>query len=329
MNSRLLTVSFWTDLAQEVVTWSIQSLPPILLILVIALVASRVIRRLLNRTSKLIAVNLKRSGRIDPGELDKRVQTLTGILSAAVRVVLWLVITMMILRRLGIDVAPIIAGAGIVGLAIGFGAQELVRDFISGFFILLENQIRAGDVAIINGTGGLVEHVGLRTVVLRDLSGTVHVVQNGKISSLANMTKDWSAMVFDVGVAYKEDTDHVVAVMQRVAAELQTDEVLGPDILEPLEMMGVDSFGDSAVIIKARLKTKPIRQWAVGREYRRRLKHAFDEAGIEIPFPHRTLFWGDPPSADDETARALDAAKNSDAARNSDAAAPKDQNEHE
>ncbi|MEX2445038.1 MAG: mechanosensitive ion channel family protein [Alkalispirochaeta sp.] len=293
MNSQLLTVSFWTDIAQEAVTWSIQSLPPIVLILIVALVASRIIGRLLNRASNLIAANLKRSGRIDPGELDKRVQTLSGILSAAVRAVVWLVIVMMILRRLGIDVAPIIAGAGIIGLAVGFGAQELVRDFIAGFFILLENQIRAGDVAIVNGTGGLVEHVGLRTVILRDLSGTVHVIQNGKIDSLSNMTKDWSAMVFDVGVAYKEDTDQVVAVMQRVAADLQTDETLGPDINEPLEVMGVDAFGDSAVVIKARLKTKPIRQWAVGREYRRRLKYAFDEAGIEIPFPHRTLFWGD------------------------------------
>lgn len=314
MSSQLLTVSFWTDLAQDAVTWAIQSLPPILLILIIAVVASRVIRRLLAHASSLIAVNLKRAGRIDPGELDKRVQTLTSILSATVRVVLWLVITMMILRRLGIDVAPIIAGAGIVGLAVGFGAQELVRDFISGFFILLENQIRAGDVAIINGTGGLVEHVGLRTVVLRDLSGTVHIVQNGKINTLSNMTKDWSAMVFDVGVAYKEDTDQVVAVMQRVAADLQADETLGPEIIEPLEMMGVDAFGDSAVIIKARLKTKPIRQWAVGREYRRRLKYAFDEEGIEIPFPHRTLFWGEDSFANDETARDLEAARNSGAA---------------
>jgi small conductance mechanosensitive channel len=178
-------------------------------------------------------------------------------------------------------------------------------------------------VAIINGTGGLVEHVGLRTVTLRDLSGTVHVFQNGKINSLSNMTKDWSAAVFDVGVAYKEDTDHVVAVMQRVAADLQSDETLGPDIIEPLEMMGVDAFGDSAVVIKARLKTKPIRQWAVGREYRRRLKYAFDQEGIEIPFPHRTLFWGAPFSPDNETDDALNATATSDTA------APRDQNEHE
>ncbi len=205
---------------------------------------------------------------------------------------MWLVVVMLVLRRLGIDVAPIIAGAGIVGLAVGFGAQELVRDFIAGFFILMENQIRVGDVAIINGTGGVIEQVGIRTVVLRDVSGVVHVFQNGKIDTLSNMTKEWSAIVFDIGVAYKEDTDAVVAVMQDVAAGMRADETWGPDIIEDLEVFGVDQFSDSAVVIKARLKTKPIRQWAVGREYRRRLKYAFDAAGIEIPFPHRTLYWG-------------------------------------
>lgn len=156
----------------------------------------------------------------------------------------------------------------------------------------MENQVRTGDVAVINGTGGVVEQVGLRTLVLRDVSGVVHVFQNGKINSLSNMTKEWSAIVFDIGVAYKEDTDRVVAIMERVAADLRADEILGPDITENLEVFGVDAFGDSAVVIKARLKTKPIRQWAVGREYRRRLKYAFDREGIEIPFPHRTLYWG-------------------------------------
>jgi small conductance mechanosensitive channel len=285
-------MEFWQELGRSSVEWAVRVLPSIVLILVVALIASFLIRKIIGRASNLIAANLKRGGRIAADELDKRVATLTGILSASVRLVLWLVIVMMILRRLGIDVAPIIAGAGILGLAVGFGAQELVRDFIAGFFILMENQVRAGDVAIINGTGGVVEQVGLRTVVLRDVSGVVHVFQNGKINTLSNMTKEWSAIVFDIGVAYKEDTDKVVGVMQRVAAELRTDETLGPDITDDLEVFGVDAFGDSAVVIKARMKTKPIRQWAVGREYRRRLKYAFDREGIEIPFPHRTLYWG-------------------------------------
>ena len=174
-----------------------------------------------------------------------------------------------------------------------FGAQELVRDFISGFFMLIENQVRKGDVAIVNGTGGLVEQVGLRTITLRDLSGVVHVFQNGKISSLSNMTKEWSAMVFDIGVAYKEDTDKVSEVMKQVSAEMMADEKYAQYILEPIEIFGVDEFGDSAVMIKGRLKTKPIQQWLIGREYRRRLKKAFDAQGIEIPFPHQTIYWGE------------------------------------
>lgn len=293
MNAQWFTLPFWQDLLREVALWAVATIPAVLLILVFALVVSALMRRLLRRVSTLVAANLKKTGRMDPTELDKRVATLTGIVSAATRLVLWLIVAMMVLRRFGIDVAPIIAGAGIIGLAVGFGAQELVRDFISGFFILLENQVRAGDVAVINGTGGLVESVGLRTVVLRDLAGTVHIVQNGKINTLSNMTKDWSAAVFDVGVAYREDTDRVVEIMKDVGAELRADVELGPDIIDEIEVFGVEAFAESSVVIKARLRTKPIRQWAIGREYRRRLKRAFDAHGIEIPFPYRSLVWAE------------------------------------
>jgi small-conductance mechanosensitive channel len=228
----------------------------------------------------------------DTGEQEKRVETLMNILSSFVRIVLWVMIAMLILRNLGIDIGPLLAGAGIAGLAVGFGARQLVRDIISGFFILLENHVRAGDVAVVNGVGGLVEEVGLRTLVLRDASGVVHVFQNGNINTLSNMTKEWSAMVFDIGVAYKEDTDQVAAVMKEVAGELRLDPQFGPSILEPMEIMGVDDFADSAVVIKGRIKTKPKQQWTIGRRYRRRLKKAFDASGIEIPFPHTTLYWG-------------------------------------
>jgi len=230
---------------------------------------------------------------LDTNEIEKRLDTLLSIMRSIIKIIVWLMIGMLILRKIGIDIAPIIAGAGIAGLAVGFGAQELVRDFISGFFMLLENQIREGDVAIVNGTGGLVERVGLRTIVLRDLSGVVHIFQNGKINTLSNMTKKWSGMVFDIGVAYKEDTDKVVKVIRQVAEKLGADPDFTNKILEPIEIFGVDQFGDSAVIIKARFKTKPIEQWGVGREFRRRLKKAFDEQGIEIPFPHRTVYWGE------------------------------------
>jgi moderate conductance mechanosensitive channel len=197
------------------------------------------------------------------------------------------------MSKFGVDVGPLLASAGIIGLAVGFGAQELVRDYISGFFMLLEDQIRTGDVAIINGTGGLVERIELRTITLRDLSGVTHVFQNGKISTLANMTKDWSAMVFDIGVAYKENVDEVMKIMSMVGEELLEDEKFRVNILEPLEISGLNEFGNSALVIRARLKTRPGEQWTVGREFRRRLKIAFDKHGVEIPFPHTTIYWGD------------------------------------
>jgi small conductance mechanosensitive channel len=226
-------------------------------------------------------------------EATKRINTLLGILKGLGKIIIWSVFIMIFLKKIGIDIAPILAGAGILGLAIGFGAQELVRDFISGFFILLENQVRAGDVAIINGTGGLVEKIEMRTMTLRDFSGVVHVFQNGKINTLANMTKEWSAIVFDIGVAYKEDVDQVIKVMQEVGEKMVNEDDYKEVISEPLEIFGLDQFADSAIVIKARLKTTPGEQWRLGREYRKRLKVAFDNEGIEIPFPHTTVYWGE------------------------------------
>ena len=288
----ILTTQFWTQLGADAFTWLITVLPRLLLILIVAGVTLRLTRALLKRVRPIIASRVKGSGVEEKAELDKRVETLFGILSSVIKILIWLIVIMLVLKQLGIDVAPIIAGAGIIGLAVGFGAQELVRDFISGFFLLLENQVRAGDVAIINGTGGLVESVGLPTIVLRDLAGTVHVFQNGKIATLSNMTKEWSAMVFDIGVAYKEDVDQVMRIMAEVDEELRGSEGFGPLILSPMEIFGVDAFGASEVVIKGRIRTKPIQQWSVGREYRRLLKLAFDREGIEIPFPHRTIYWG-------------------------------------
>jgi small-conductance mechanosensitive channel len=228
-----------------------------------------------------------------PAEVEKRVSTLGRIFRKATMGVITSFGGMAVLSELGFDIKPILAGAGIIGLAVGFGAQNLVRDIISGLFFIFENRIRVGDVAIINGTGGLVEQVNLRTVVLRGLDGTVHVFPNGGINSLSNMTYLYSYYLFDVGVAYKEDTDRVVAVLKQLSEEMMGDENYGPVILEPLEILGVDKFDDSAVIIKARIKTLPIKQWFVGREMNRRMKKRFDELGIEIPFPHRSLYFGE------------------------------------
>ncbi len=288
-----LSTEFWQNILQDTVAWSITTAPSILIILVLAFAGLKGLNFGISRLRSMILENKGKNGVTVDVETHKRVQTLVNLLHALTKTLLLGMIAMLLLMKLGVNIAPIIAGAGILGLAVGFGAQELVRDVISGFFILLENQVRNGDVAIINGTGGLVENIGLRTITLRDASGVVHIFQNGKINSLSNMTKTWSAMVFDIGVAYKEDTDKVVEVMKAVSEELQQDPVYADRIIEPIEVMGVDGFGDNAVIIKARLKTQPIQQWSVGREYRRRLKKAFDAAGIEIPFPHRTLYWGE------------------------------------
>jgi small-conductance mechanosensitive channel len=264
----------------------------IALILALAFVAARAVRAAIRKLEAPM-VRAAEATETVPGAARKRVSTLTGLLGTIATSLVWSVATVVALGQLGLDVGPILAGAGILGLAVGFGAQNLVRDVLSGFFLVLENHVRVGDVAVINGTGGLVESISYRVTVLRDLAGVVHVFPNGSITTLSNMTLRWSAFLLDIGVAYKEDTDHVVAVMKRVAEELQEDPQLGPKILGPLEVFGVDEFADSAVVLKARLRTQPIEQWAVGREYRRRLKKAFDAEGIEIPFPHLSLYTGE------------------------------------
>lgn len=264
----------------------------ILFIFIVAWVAMQVIKAGLRRMEKRLVKRGATVGEVS-GESEKRADTLVKLLHQAIRITIYVVVLLIILREVGVEIAPILASAGILGLAIGFGAQNLVRDVISGFFILLENQVRLGDVAIVNGTGGLVEAVNFRTLVLRDLSGVVHVFPNGTITTLSNMTREWSAYVFEIGVAYKEDTDQVMEIMKQVGKEMREDDYFGPLMIEDVEMFGVDQFGDSAVVIKGRLKTLPIKQWEVGREYRRRVKHAFDREGIEIPFPHRSIYFGE------------------------------------
>ena len=222
-----------------------------------------------------------------------RLHTIGGLIKNAVNVLVVGAATLMILEEVGVNITPLLTAAGIGGLAVGFGAQNLVRDVISGFFLILEDQIHVGDVVKIDATSGVVESVKLRTVVLRDLSGTVHVIPNGSITTLSNMIKDFSYSVLDVGVAYKEDTDHVVDVLRDVGANIRADAGFGQHILDELEILGVDDFADSAVTIKIRIKTRPLKQWMIGRELRRRIKKTFDAQGIEIPFPHVSLYMGE------------------------------------
>lgn len=264
----------------------------IVLVLVLAFVVMAIVRAALNRVEKRLQHKAELGGE-DHAEAARRANTLMALVRQALFIVLWVVVILMLLKQVGVEVTPILASAGIVGLAIGFGAQNLVRDVISGFFIILENQIRVGDVGLINGTAGTVERINFRTTVLRDLAGTVHVFPNGTITTLSNMTRDWSGYVLDVGIAYKEDTDRVIEIMRQVGSELRDDTHFGRLMITDLEIFGVDKLADSAVVIKGRIKTRPIKQWEVGREYLRRLKHAFDREGIEIPFPQRTFNFGD------------------------------------
>ncbi len=291
--NELLKVDFWHKAAQSTIEWSIGHLPKIFMTLFLMFLVLFVFKFFVKRIRKIMLARTLKAYEENSAEKEKRINTLLDIVKQAGKVIIFAIFMMMILKSFGLDIAPILAGAGILGLAVGFGAQELVRDFISGFFILLENQVRTGDVAIINGTGGLVEHIELRTITLRDLAGVTHVFQNGKINTLANMTKEWSAYVFDIGIAYKENTDEVIKVIKELDEEFRKDENFKKLILEPIEIFGVDKFGDSAVVIKARYKTRPIQQWNVGREFNRRIKFAFDQRNIEIPFPHQTIYWGE------------------------------------
>lgn len=265
----------------------------IVAIVVIAWITTRLIHRWFpHLRMRMVRHMVGQRGGADV-ELEKRAATLGSIIRRTLAVIVWIVGVIMALKEAGFDVGPILAGAGVIGLAVGFGAQSLVHDVISGMFLLLENQIRVNDVAVLNGTGGLVEAINLRTTVLRGQDGTIYVFRNGEINTLANMTHGYSYYVFDIGVAYKEDTDRVVAVLKRIADEIMREDKFRPLILEPLEVLGVDRFADSAVIIKARFKTAPIQQWTVGREMNRRIKKVFDEEGIEIPFPHTSIYFGE------------------------------------
>ena len=234
--------------------------------------------------TKLEAFLIRSTARGEPelGAVAKRITTLSGVLWTISSGLLWFVVVLIALSQIGVNIGPILAGAGVVGLAVGFGAQHLVRDLVTGFFLLLENQIRVGDIAIINGTSGVIESITFRTVVLRDQAGIVHVFPNGAINTLANATMDWSAYVIDVAVPYREDTDRIVELMRQVGVEMRKEAEYARAMLEPIEILGVDNFTDTGVTIKARFKTQPAQQFSVGREYRRRLKKVLDGEGIGL-----------------------------------------------
>lgn len=230
---------------------------------------------------------------LQAAEAKKRAHTLGNILRHALILVISFIALLMILGELGIQLGPLLATAGIGALAVGFGAQSLVKDVISGFFIILENQYRIGDAIEVAGVSGLVESVSLRRTVLRDLEGKVHTIPNGEIKIVSNLSKEWARSVLDVGISYREDVDHVLEILGQIGSELAAEEPWKSAILEPLQVFGVERFGDSQLVIRVVVKTVPLKQWEVGRELRKRIKIRFDEKGIQIPFPHLVLIWGD------------------------------------
>lgn len=262
--------------------WAVTALR-IVAIVAVAWIGTSILQGLIRRFRVRIAQ------RLEDAEAVKRAETLGRVFRYLVAVVMSLVGGVLVLSEIGISVAPILGAAGVVGLAVGFGAQSLVKDYFTGFFLLLENQIRQGDVVKLGEHSGLVEEVTLRYVRLRDYDGHVHFVPNGQIGAVVNLSRGYAQAVVDVGVAYREDLDRVMAVMLQVAQELRDDAFYRERILDKFELAGVERWDESAVVLRGRFRVAPLAQWDVRREYLRRLKAAFDQHGIEIPFPQLAL----------------------------------------
>lgn len=259
---------------------TVQGLIRIALIIAAAYLAMKLMRAGLKHLEAFLVRAAEKTETV-PGAASKRIKTLSGVIWTISCGLLWFIVVLTVLSQIGVNIGPILAGAGVVGLAVGFGAQHLVRDLVSGFFLILENQIRVGDAATINGTGGVVEDITFRTVVLRDQAGVVHVFPNGTINTLANATLDWSACVINVTLPFRADTDRVVEIMRRIGDELKAEREFGRVMLEPMEVFGIESFTVANVTLKVRFKTQPGQQNLVGREFRRRLKYALQKEGVE------------------------------------------------
>lgn len=262
----------------------------IAMIVVLALLAYRVVRLATGRLQR----DIDEEDPFDKRRREQRLRTVASLLNSIAAAVIVGLALLMILSTF-IEIGPLLATAGVAGLAISFGAQSLVKDLLTGIFLMAEEQFGIGDVVSIKDKGvtGLVERISLRTTVLRDVEGTVHVIPNGEITMVSNLTKGWSKAVLDIGVAYREDVDRVLDVLREECDALWQDEEWSEIILEEPEVPGVQALADSSVVLRVIFKTLPLKQWDVAREYRRRIKRRFDDEGIEIPFPHRTIYLGD------------------------------------
>ncbi len=266
----------------------LEKLIQVAIIIVVALVMYRVLRFFTKRLQR----EVDEPDLVRKRQREQRAQTVASLLNNIGAITISILAILMVLGTF-IQIGPLLAGVGVLGLGVSFGAQSLVKDLISGMFMLIEGQFAVGDVVRVGDTAGLVEKITLRTLVLRDVNGVVHVIPNGNVDMLSNLTKSWSRAVLEIGVAYREDVDRVMEVMLDEAMKLSQDPEWAPLIMEEPTVPGVERFDDSAVTIRVMFKTLPQKQWDVARQYRRRIKKRFDAEGIEIPFPHRTLFWGD------------------------------------
>ena len=259
----------------------------------VIVVATAILRAVFQRAiSKVITTRIPKIREESPDQLAVRSKTLTNTSNGLVSFVLWLVAGLMIFSELGVNIAPVLATVGLAGLAVGFAAQNIIRDYLHGFFIMMEDWYRIDEVAIVAGIGGLVVDVNLRRTVLRDLDGAMHIIPNSKIELASNLTRDWGRVNLNISVAYGENLDRVFAVINQVGEELKADPVFGPDLLTTPKAGWVDKLGDSGIEIKVLADTKPIRQWALTGELRKRLKDRFDQEGIEIPWPHTKVYFG-------------------------------------
>jgi len=276
----------------EILLWLRTSGLRILMIGVGSILLIRLVRAAADRIPRLMPAGKE----VVITEREKRVHTVASLLRTVGTSLVVIVAVMMVLREVGLDITPLMAGAGVAGLAIGFGAQSLIRDVIAGFFILLEDQFHVGDVIQVAGVNGQVEQMTLRLTTVRDLQGTVHFIPNGEIKVVSNLTKEWSRVVLEIGVDYEEDVDRVIEVLAEVGRSLTEDESFGKLVLEPPQVLGVEALTDSQVTIRMLAKTVPFKQWEVARELRRRIKSGFDREGIRAPYPHRVVITHASPS---------------------------------
>jgi len=275
------------NILQSLTPWFLSHGIRIILILFVAWLINRFAKIFI---SKLVQKFITQTYKIRDGQAqEKRAKTLEGVLGSALSIVIWIMAGLMAVSELGVNIGPLLAIAGVAGIAFGFGGQYLIRDLISGLFVILEDQYRVGDVACVADTCGLVEDINLRRTILRDLDGVVHHIPNGEIAKASNLSKKFSRVNLNIGISYNSNLEKVIKVVNKVGRDLAEDPQWKKDILKPPQFLRVDDFGDSAIIIKILGDTKPLRQWDVTGELRKRLKIAFDKEKIEIPFPQRVI----------------------------------------